>query len=35
MTASLILGLIPGVRDIPQWIPVHRLIWRRFKNGEQ
>jgi hypothetical protein len=19
---------IPGVRDIPRWIPVHRLIWR-------
>jgi hypothetical protein len=20
---------IPGLRDIPRWIPIHRLIWRR------
>ncbi len=31
----LTLGLmfvpfIPGVRDIPRWIPVHRLIWRQY-----
>jgi hypothetical protein len=19
---------IPGLRDIPRWIPVHRLVWR-------
>lgn len=25
----LLLPLIPGLRDIPRWIPVHRLIWRR------
>ena len=32
--ATLLLTLvpfIPGVRDIPRWIPVHRLIWRNFK----
>jgi hypothetical protein len=30
---SLLLVLvpfIPGVRDIPRWIPIHRLIWRRY-----
>jgi len=21
-------SIIPGLRDIPRWIPVHRLIWR-------
>ncbi|MGZ0153647.1 cytochrome b N-terminal domain-containing protein [Kribbella sp. WER1] len=25
----IFLPLIPGVRSIPRWIPVHRLIWRR------
>jgi hypothetical protein len=28
----LVLALvpfIPGLRSIPRWIPVHRLIWRR------
>jgi hypothetical protein len=25
----LFLPFIPGLRDIPRWIPVHRLIWRR------
>ena len=23
------LPFIPGLRDIPRWIPIHRLIWRR------
>jgi hypothetical protein len=22
--------LIPGLRDIPRWIPIYRLIWRRY-----
>jgi hypothetical protein len=22
--------LIPGLRDIPAWIPIYRLIWRRY-----
>ena len=22
---------IPGLRDIPRWIPVHRLIWRNWE----
>jgi hypothetical protein len=24
----LLIPFIPGLHDIPQWIPVHRLIWR-------
>jgi hypothetical protein len=24
----LLVPFIPGLRDIPRWIPVHRLIWR-------
>jgi hypothetical protein len=29
LSAALVLvPFIPGVRDIPRWIPVHRLIWR-------
>ena len=35
LMAVLSLGLIcvpfiPGVRSIPRWIPVHRLIWRSY-----
>ncbi|MGZ4437091.1 MAG: hypothetical protein ACXVWU_05050 [Nocardioides sp.] len=26
----MLLPLIPGLRDIPRWIPVHRLIWRDY-----
>ena len=26
--AFLLIPFIPGLRDIPRWIPVHRLIWR-------
>jgi len=26
----MFLPLIPGLRDIPRWIPVHRLIWRQY-----
>ncbi|MGI8609803.1 MAG: hypothetical protein ACR2MY_11335 [Candidatus Dormibacteria bacterium] len=24
----LLVPYIPGIRDIPRWIPIHRLIWR-------
>jgi hypothetical protein len=24
----LLVPFVPGIRDIPRWIPVHRLIWR-------
>lgn len=31
LTLLLVLvPFIPGLRDIPRWIPVHRLIWRRY-----
>jgi hypothetical protein len=31
LSACLVLvPFIPGLRDIPRWIPVHRLIWRRY-----
>ena len=26
--AFVLVPFIPGVRDIPRWLPVHRLIWR-------
>jgi hypothetical protein len=25
--ALVFLPFIPGLRSIPRWIPVHRLIW--------
>jgi hypothetical protein len=35
LTALLALvPFIPILRDIPRWIPVHRLIWRRYYRGE-
>src|SRR6266516_1294970 len=27
----LAVPFIPGLRDIPRWIPVHRLIWRKWE----
>jgi hypothetical protein len=31
LSAGLVLApFIPGLRDIPRWIPVHRLIWRHY-----
>jgi hypothetical protein len=27
----LAIPFIPGLRDIPHWIPVHRLIWRKWE----
>jgi len=26
----LLIPFIPGLRDIPRWIPLHRLIWRSY-----
>ena len=26
----LCVPFLPGVRSIPRWIPVHRLIWRSY-----
>jgi hypothetical protein len=28
--ALLLVPFIPGLRDIPRWIPIHRLIWRNW-----
>jgi hypothetical protein len=34
LSAALVLvPFIPGVRDVPRWIPVHRLIWRDHYGG--
>jgi hypothetical protein len=29
----LAVPFIPGLRDIPRWIPVHRLVWRSWNNS--
>ena len=29
-TLLLLVPVIPGLRDIPRWIPIYRLIWRRY-----
>jgi hypothetical protein len=29
----VLIPFIPGVRSIPRWIPVHRLIWRDYYRG--
>ncbi len=30
----LAVPFIPGIRDIPKWIPVHRLIWRQWHSNK-
>jgi hypothetical protein len=25
-----LLPFIPGLRSVPRWIPLHRLIWRDY-----
>jgi len=33
MLLTLVLMLvpfIPGLRSIPRWIPIHRLVWRNY-----
>jgi hypothetical protein len=33
--ALVLIPFIPGVRDLPRWIPLYRLIWRRhYGEGE-
>lgn len=35
LTAGLLfLPFIPGLRSIPRWIPVHRLIWRDYYRSQ-
>ncbi len=29
-TLLMLVPVIPGLRDIPRWIPIYRLIWRRY-----
>jgi hypothetical protein len=31
--ALVLVPFIPGVRDIPRWVRVHRLIWRDYYRG--
>jgi hypothetical protein len=33
--AFLLVPFIPGVRDIPRWIPVQRLIWREHYRAQE
>jgi hypothetical protein len=33
--ALVLVPFIPGIRDIPRWVPVHRLIWRNYYRGER
>ena len=30
MLLHFLIPFIPGLRDIPRWIPVHKLIWRQY-----
>jgi hypothetical protein len=32
--ALVLVPFIPGVRDVPRWLPVHRLIWRTYYRTE-
>jgi len=31
----MLVPVIPGLRSIPRWIPVHRLIWRDFYRNQR
>jgi hypothetical protein len=31
----LLVPFIPGLRDIPRWIPIHRLIWRSWERPQE
>jgi hypothetical protein len=33
--AFVLIPFIPGIRSIPRWIPVHRLIWREHYRAQQ
>ncbi len=30
----LCVPLVPGLRDIPRYLPIHRLVWRSWNSGE-
>jgi hypothetical protein len=31
----VLIPFLPGVRSIPRWVPVHRLIWRDYYRGSR
>jgi hypothetical protein len=31
----LLIPFVPGLRDIPRWVPVHRLVWRSYYKSER
>jgi hypothetical protein len=31
--ALMFIPFIPGLRSIPRWIPIHRLVWRNYYRG--
>ena len=33
--ALALVPLIPILRDIPRWVPIHRLIWRQYYGARQ
>jgi hypothetical protein len=33
--AFILIPFIPGIRSIPRWIPVHRLIWREHYTAQE
>lgn len=33
--ALVLVPFIPGIRDIPRWVPVYRLIWRHYYREEE
>jgi len=33
--ALLLVPFIPGLRDIPRWLPLHRLIWRQYYRNQR
>ena len=32
-TLLALVPFIPGLRDIPRWVPIYRIIWRRYYRG--
>jgi hypothetical protein len=32
-TLLALVPFIPGLRDIPRWVPIYRVIWRRYYRG--
>jgi hypothetical protein len=31
----ILIPFLPGVRDIPRWVPIYRLIWRDHYRDQQ